>query len=179
MYNKNFYIFSGEKPVPVVIRNYSKEDFDGLVEIQKESYPPPFPSDYWWNEEQLLNHITLFPEGALCAVIDDKIIGSMTSLIVNFNSKHPDHSWDEITDQGNIRNHNHSGNTLYIVDICVRPSYRQLGIGKWLMFSMYELVVQKGLDRLVGAGRMPGFNKVSHLYTADEYLQQVINGESN
>lgn len=177
MYYKNLYVFSEGKPVPVVIRNYTKEDFNGLIEIQKDSFPPPFPSDLWWCEEQLMNHTQLFPEGAFCAEIDEQIIGSITSLIVNFDPNQPEHSWEEITNQGYIRNHDQNGNTLYIVDICVSPPYRKLGIGKWLLFSMYELVVQKGLDRLLGGGRMPNYHKVSHLYTADEYLQQVNEGK--
>jgi GNAT superfamily N-acetyltransferase len=101
----------------------------------------------------------------------------MTGLIVDFNPNHPDHTWEEITDNGYIRNHNPNGNTLYVVDICVRPSYRKLGLGKWLMFSMYDVVVHKGLERLLGGGRMPGFHKKANKMTAEQYLEAVVKGE--
>ncbi|MCF6094641.1 GNAT family N-acetyltransferase [Microaerobacter geothermalis] len=177
MYRKNIYVFDQDRPVPAVIRNYEERDFPGLIQIQQESFPPPFPQELWWNTEQLKNHVTLFPEGALCIEVDGEIAGSMTGFMVDFDPSHPEHTWEEITDQGYIRNHNPNGNTLYVVDICVRPSYRKFGLGKWLMFSMYDVVVHKGLERLLGGGRMPGYHKKANEMTAEQYLQAVVKGE--
>lgn len=176
-YRKQLYLYNQERNVEVVIRNYNQADFQELIKVQQESFPPPFPADLWWNEEQLTNHITLFPEGALCAEVDGVVAGSMTGLLVHFDPAHPNHSWEEITDNGYIRNHDPNGNTLYVVDICVRPSYRKLDLGKWLMQSMYEVVVHKGLDRLLGGGRLPGYHKVASQMSADEYLDKVVKGE--
>ncbi|MFL6518029.1 MAG: GNAT family N-acetyltransferase, partial [Bacillus sp. (in: firmicutes)] len=53
MYRSEFYVYDQERPVPVIIRNYSKVDFDDLIKIQSECFPPPFPSELWWNKEQL------------------------------------------------------------------------------------------------------------------------------
>ncbi|NGQ97331.1 GNAT family N-acetyltransferase [Brevibacillus sp. SYP-B805] len=177
MYRKEFYVFDKDRPVKATIRNYRREDFAELIDIQRESFPPPFPSELWWNEEQLTNHVTLFPEGALCVEIDGKLVGSMTGLLVRFDPDHADHTWEEITDGGYIRNHDPNGDTLYVVDICVRPRYRTYGLGKWLMQSMYEVVVHKGLTRLLGGGRMPGYGKVAHEMSAEQYLAEVIKGE--
>jgi ribosomal protein S18 acetylase RimI-like enzyme len=177
MYRKEFYVFDGDRPVPAVIRNYDKNDFSELIRIQQECFPPPFPSDLWWNEEQLRSHITLFPEGALCLEVDGELAGSMTGLLVQFDPHHPDHTWEDMTDNGYIRNHRPDGDTLYVVDISVRPSCRKLGLGKWLMTSMYDLVIQKGLTRLLGGGRMPGYQQQSGDMTAEQYLEAVINGE--
>jgi hypothetical protein len=74
--------------------------------------------------------VTLFPQGALCNEVDGEIAGSMTGLLVEIDPQHPEHSWEEITDNGYIRNHNPKGNTLYVVDIGVRPAFRKLGLGK-------------------------------------------------
>ena len=130
MYRKELFVFNGDTPIPAIIRNYEGKDFPDLIRIQQESFPPPFPSELWWNEEQLSNHVRLFPEGALCIEINGEIVGSITGLIVRFDPQHPEHSWSEITDDGYIRNHDASGNTLYIVDICVLPAYRKLGLRK-------------------------------------------------
>lgn len=177
MYSKRLYVFDQERPVPAEVRNYRKEDFDQLIDVQKECFPPPFPSELWWNEEQLNNHVTLFPEGALCIEVGGEIVGSMTGLLTHFDPLHPEHSWEEVTDQGYIRNHNPNGNTLYVVDISVRPAYRKLGLGKWLMLSMYDVVVHKKLERLLGGGRMPGYHKLSQEMTAEQYLQAVVKGD--
>ncbi len=177
MYNKELYVFDGDQPRRAVIRNYRHDDFPGLIQIQRESFPPPFPSELWWNEEQLHNHVTLFPEGALCVEVNGELAGSMTGLLVDYDPGDPDHTWEEITDGGYIRNHNPNGNTLYVVDISVRPSYRKLGLGKWLMQSMYEIVVHKGLHRLLGGGRMPGYGKHAEQMSAQQYLEAVMRGE--
>ncbi|WML56603.1 GNAT family N-acetyltransferase [Neobacillus sp. PS2-9] len=177
MYRKEFFVFDQDKPVPVVIRNYEEKDFPDLIRIQQESFPPPFPSELWWNEEQLKNHVTLFPQGALCIEVNGEIAGSMTGLLVDFDPQHPEHSWEEITDNGYIRNHNPNGNTLYVVDIGVRPAFRKLGLGKWLMFSMYDVVVHLGLNRLLGGGRMPGYHKHANDMTPEQYIDAVVKGE--
>lgn len=103
-----------------------------LIDIQRECFPPPFPAELWWKEEQLENHVRLFPEGALCAEIGGRLVGSMTALIVSFEPGRLRHTWAEMTDNGYIGNHDPRGNTLYIVDISVRPDSRGLGIGKWM-----------------------------------------------
>lgn len=176
-YRSDFYVFDAEKPVPVTIRNYKKADFDELIEIQSECFPPPFPSELWWNKEQLTNHTELFHDGALCIEVDGELAGSLTGLIVDFDPLHPNHSWEEITDNGYIRNHNPDGNTLYIVDISVRPKFRKLGLGKLMMQAMYQVVIQLGLDRLLGGGRMPGYRQAAEVMSAEEYLQKLIAGE--
>jgi ribosomal protein S18 acetylase RimI-like enzyme len=177
MYRKDFFVFEDSRPILATIRNYEEKDFPGLIKVQQESFPPPFPSELLWNEQQLYNHITLFPEGALCMEIEGEIVGSMTGLLVNFNKEHAEHTWEEITDSGYIGNHDPNGNTLYVVDIGVRPSYRKLGIGKTLMQSMFEVVIHKGVDRLLGGGRMPGYHKVAQEVSPEKYLQEVVKGE--
>ncbi|WP_449539830.1 GNAT family N-acetyltransferase [Ferdinandcohnia sp. Marseille-Q9671] len=176
MFHKEVYVFAENKPKKAVIRNYGENDFDDLIRVQQESFPPPFPSELWWNKEQLHNHVTRFPAGALCVEIDGRICGSMTGLIVPFDPDHPQHTWEEITDNGYIRNHTTNGNTLYIVDICVSPAYRKYGLGKWLMQSMYEVVVHLNLDRLLGGGRISGYAKHAEDMSAQTYIEKVVDG---
>ena len=177
MYRSEQLLFDNGKPVSIIIRNYTKEDFDELIDIQRECFPPPFPSELWWNTEQLSNHVTLFPEGALCIEIDGKVVSSLTGLCINFDPSHPSHTWAEITDEGYITNHDANGNTLYIVDISVRPTYRSLGLGKIMMQAMYHIVIEKGLDRLLGGGRMPGYHNYADKLTAEAYKDAIISGE--
>jgi ribosomal protein S18 acetylase RimI-like enzyme len=176
MYKKQLYVLSGDQPVEAVIRRYTEQDFTSLIEVQQESFPPPFPAELWWNEEQLRNHVQRFPEGALCVEIGGEVAGSMTGLRVNFDPKHAEHTWEEITDGGYIRSHVPDGDTLYVVDISIRPAYRKLGLGHQLMQSMYEVVVHLGLKRLLGGGRMSGYHRFAGRMTADEYAEAVISG---
>jgi ribosomal protein S18 acetylase RimI-like enzyme len=176
LYRKAFYVFDQDRPIPVIIRNYEEKDFPSLIQIQHESFPPPFPPELLWNMEQLHHHITLFPEGALCIEMQGQVVGSMTAMLVDMNPYDTEDSWIETTDNGYIRNHNPNGSALYVVDVSIRPAYRKLGLGKWLMLSMYEIVVHRGLDRLLGGGRMPGYHKKANEMTAEQYLEAVTQG---
>ena len=172
-FHQKFYVFDDARPVPVVIRGYTEADFDELIAIQSETFPPPYPPEQWWNKEQLMQHVTLFPEGALCVEVDGMLAGSITSLIVDYDPMEPAHSWAEATDNGYIRTHQPDGNTLYIADICVRPRFRKLGLGKWLIQSLYHVTVERGLERLLGGGRMPGYHRCGRTPggVAAEYLE--------
>lgn len=181
LYRKEMYIAGPErngKPAKAVIRNYAAADFDELIRIQAESFPPPYPEELLWNHEQLTSHITHYPHGAICIEVDGELAGSMTSLRMNWDPDHPaQHTWAEVTDDGYIRNHQPDGNTLYIVDLCVRPKYRKWGLAQLMMQAMYHLVIVQGLDRLLGAGRMPGYHLVAGQMSAESYLERVVEGE--
>lgn len=179
LYRSEYYAFGGgeEKPQKALIRTYTESDFDRLIDVQRECFPPPFPSELWWNREQLASHVARFPEGALCVEVEGELAGSMTGLVVHWEPGDPPHSWAEITDQGYIRNHNPQGNTLYIVDISVRPSFRSYGFGKAMMHAMYHVVVEKRLQRLLGGGRMSGYHSVADEMSAEQYLSDVVSGK--
>lgn len=162
--------------IPVVVRNYSMQDSDAMIQLQSECFPPPFPEELWWNREQLTQHVSRFPDGAVCVEYDGRIVGSITSLLISFDCEHPDHTWEQVTDNGYIRNHNPNGDTLYIVDICIHPAFRKAGLGKIMMHAMYQLVVKLNLKRLLGGGRMPGYGMYSEQMTAEEYAEKVVNG---
>ncbi|WP_191991911.1 GNAT family N-acetyltransferase [Bacillus aerolatus] len=177
MYKSEFQLYHEGRPFTVVVRNYTEADFDGLIQIQRECFPPPFPEDLWWSKEQLNSHVHFFPEGAICVEVDGEIAGSMTCLLVDFRPDDPPHTWEEITDNGFIRSHKPDGNTLYVVDISVKPASRKLGLGKLMMQAMYQTVVHLNLDRLLGGGRMPGFSRYASQMNAEEYVQKVVSGE--
>ncbi len=172
--NKQLYVMQQGKPVLTTIRTYTEGDIEALIDVQRECFPPPFPEELWWNQDQLRSHINLFPEGALCAEVDGIIVGSMTGLIVAMEQYRDTHQWATVTDNGYIRNHNPNGDTLYVVDIAVKPAFRKSGIGKWLMQSMYETVVHLSLTSLVGGGRMPNYVLYQHELTAEQYVEKVI-----
>ncbi|CAI6081356.1 GNAT family N-acetyltransferase [Cohnella sp. JJ-181] len=172
---KRIIVTDGRRTAEALIRNYTAADFAALIEVQAESFPAPYPAELWWNEAQLAEHVARFPEGALCVELDGRIAGSMTALRRTF-ADGDGHSWAEATDGGYIRNHEPDGDTLYVVDLCVRPLYRSLGLGKWLIQSMHETVVHIGCRRLLSGGRMPGYHKHAEVMSPERYLEEVAAG---
>lgn len=177
MYYKQQYAFREGTPVKVTVRNYTVKDFDELILLQKESFPPPFPPELLWVPEHLQNHLKLYPEGALCVEVDGQLAGSVTGLRMNYHDNDPDHTWEDVTGGGDISPHVPDGNTLYVVDLCVRPAFRKLDLGKLLLQGLYERVVEDGLDRLLGGARISGYHNYADVATPEEYIERVLRGE--
>ncbi|TFE03672.1 GNAT family N-acetyltransferase [Jeotgalibacillus sp. R-1-5s-1] len=175
MMKKTFFVFKDSKRIDIHVRNYKEEDFESLIHIQRKAFPPPFPQELLWNRDQLSEHITRFPEGALCIEADGHIAGSITALRTSRTDQ--DHTWDEITSEGYITNHEPDGDSIYIVDICVDPAYRGLGLGKELMRAMYETVVYLGVKQLAGGSRIPGYIDYQSVMSPEEYFEKVKSGE--
>ncbi|QJC52033.1 GNAT family N-acetyltransferase [Paenibacillus albicereus] len=175
---KTLYVQHEGKPAETVIRRYSLEDADALIEVQRRSFPPPYPQELLWTRGQIAEHVRLFPEGALCAEAGGILVGSMTGM--RLHAAEGEHrSWSEATGDGSLSTHEPDGQTLYVVDICVVPEYRKSGIGRWLMQTMYETVVHLGLERLLGGGRLPGYHRHAERMSAEAYLSAVLRGELN
>lgn len=162
----------------IAVRSYTLADFDDLVRIQSECFPPPFPPELWWNKEQIISHISLFPDGALCAIDGKTIVGSATCNRIQFDPAHPGHTWAEAADNGYIRNFDPQGDTLYGIDIGVRPAWRGRGVARELYEARFDLVRKLGLKRFLAGSRISGYYKHSEL-TPEAYAEEVIAGRIN
>jgi GNAT superfamily N-acetyltransferase len=157
----------------LIIRNYCEDDFESIKEMEKKVYPPPWSQDDLWSSDQLVSHIETFSEGALCAEYENEIVGTMTTLIVDEGAT--SHPWEEITDNGYLQQaHQEDGDILYVADLQVNPEYRKLGIGQKLMYKSYNLVRMLNLKRLVGAVRMPGYERFAEQLQPEQYVEQVL-----
>lgn len=177
MYYKEQYVFKGNQISKTIVRNYRESDFDALIKLQKECFPPPFSDELLWNQKQLSSHLAHYPKGALCIEIDGELAGSLTGMLINFDGTVASHNWEEITDRGYINTHEPDGKSFYIVDIGIRPAFRKMELGKLLLQATYEQVIKDGLERVIGGGRMPGYQQLSFELTAEQYVQKVLEGE--
>lgn len=160
----------------VLVRPYTLADWEGLFRIQRECFPPPYPVEQLWSKEQIASHVTYFPEGAMCAVVDGELVGSCTSLIIQFDPGHPDHSWSEVAADGYITTHNPQGDSLYGIDMGVRPAWRGRGVARALYQARYDLVRRLGLKRFLAAGRIPGYHLHKGEMSPEAYAQAVAEG---
>ncbi|OLO25113.1 carbon-nitrogen hydrolase [Alkalihalophilus pseudofirmus] len=154
----------------IEIRNITEKDFNEIIALQKFCFPNMEP----WKIEHLESHIRIFPEGQFVVEYDGKIIGSCSSLIINFDEYDDQHTWDEITDRGYITNHNPDGYNLYGIEVMVHPDYRRMKIGKRLYEARKELVRTLNLKSMIIGGRIPNYYKHAIQYTPREYVEQVM-----
>ncbi|TCS95941.1 GNAT family N-acetyltransferase [Hazenella coriacea] len=158
------------------VRPYTVHDYDALLLIQREAFPPPFPEELLWSREQIEAHVDTFPAGAMIAEVDGIVAGSATSLIVQYTGE--PHTWSEVADEGFIRrSHQTDGDSLYGIDLCVRPVFRGKGVAQALYQARKDLVKQLGLQRFMAGCRIPGYHHVAMERSVEEYIQEVTNGQ--
>jgi GNAT superfamily N-acetyltransferase len=122
-------------------------------------------------------HIELFPEGQFVVLDGDRVVGATSTLRLNFDLEHVDHTFDEVTAGGWLTPHRPDGVWLYGADICTQPAYRGRGIARALYAARQELVWRLGLLGQVTAGMMPGYHTHRAELSIAEYYQRVIGGE--
>jgi len=154
----------------VIIRNIEREDFDKIIALQYICFPNMSP----WKLDQLESHIRIFPEGQICVELDGEIIGSCSSLIVNFDEYLDQHTYSEITDKGYIRNHNPRGGNLYGMEVMVHPDFRRMKIGRRLYEARKRLAEQLNLKSIIVGGRIPGYHHYSVKMSPREYAEEVL-----
>jgi ribosomal protein S18 acetylase RimI-like enzyme len=159
----------------ISVRRYTLADFDQLVRIQRECFPPPFPAELWWRREQIASQLQHFPAGALCAVEGDELVGSATCSRIRFDPAHPRHTWAEVADDGYIRTCDPTGDTLYGIDVAVRPAWRGRGVARALYQARFALVRELGLQRFLAGSRISGYHRFREL-TAEQYAAEVVAG---
>ena len=106
----------------MIIRNTKQEDIDEIIKMQNSCFPGMEP----WKRDQLESHLEIFPEGQFVAEYDGKVVGSCSSLIINFDEYDDRHSWDDVTDEGYISNHNPEGYNLYGIEVMTHPEFNSI-----------------------------------------------------
>lgn len=151
------------------IRNMKLGDIDEIIAMQATCFPGMDP----WKRDQLESHLEIFPEGQFVAEYDGKVIGSCSSLIINFDEYDDRHTWDDVTDNGYITNHNPDGYNLYGIEVMVDPKFRRMKIGQRLYDSRKELAAQLNLKSIIIGGRIPNFHKYEGELLPREYVKEV------
>lgn len=109
------------------------------------------------SEEVFNTWIKVFPEGALLAIVDDRIRAHIFSQICDFypDDHKDDRCWAEITDNGTAeKTHNLNGNAFYVVSISSRFS----GSAASLINESIKKASQLKKNFFVGACRIPGIS---------------------
>lgn len=154
----------------ITVRPIRTEDFDDIIALQLKAFPGMKP----WRRDQLESQLLHFPEGQICVEYNGTIIGSASSLIIDFYEYGDVHSWGEVCDNGYITNHDPGGDTLYGIEVMVDPDFRGMKVGRRLYEARKELAYRLNLKRIVIGGRVPNFHEQAAEMTIHEYVEEVM-----
>lgn len=157
----------------LIVRNIRESDLEDIANLSMKVFGPGMSLKL----KHFQSHLKIFPEGQICAIFDGKIVGNASSLIVNMDDYGLEHHYEQICDDGYIRNHNPKGDSLYGIEVGVDPDYRGLKIGNALYKGREEICKKLNLKNIYIGGRMPNYHKYADQYSPEEYVKKAIKGE--
>lgn len=146
------------------------EDYAQITDLQLKCFPGMKP----WSDTQFKSLLDIFPEGQVCIDYGKKVIASSCCLIINFEDYSEAASWNELTDSGNITNHDKYGDTLYGMEIMVSPDYRGMKLSRRLYDVRKDITRKYNLERIVVGGRLPAYHTYQAALSIEEFVEKVI-----
>ena len=149
----------------------SLDDYQELKEAMIESYTN-MPNSYW-KEAQIKSLIDRFPEGQVVIKVNNQIAGCALSIIVDYNKFGDQHTYKEITGRYSFNTHTLEGDTLYGIDVFIKPEFRGLRLGRRLYDYRKELCERMNLKGITFGGRIPHYHKYADTISPKVYIEKV------
>ncbi|MEO2059017.1 MAG: bifunctional GNAT family N-acetyltransferase/carbon-nitrogen hydrolase family protein [Mesonia sp.] len=159
----------------VELKYLTLEDFEELKEATEAAYHS-MPNSYWKLDE-IGKLISLFPEGQIVIKVNGDIAGCALSVIVDFDEIDDNHTYDDIAGDTSFKIHDENGDTLYGIDVFIKPDYRGLRLGRRLYDYRKELCENLNLKGIVFGGRIPNYHKFSKDISPLQYIEKVRSKE--
>jgi 4-aminobutyrate aminotransferase/(S)-3-amino-2-methylpropionate transaminase len=159
----------------IVIAQARPEHAAQLEELQRICFPT-LAEEQRFKRVHFLKHMELFEDGQLVALDGDRVVGATSTVRLDFDFKHVDHTFADIIQGGWLTSHQPDGAWLYGADLSVRPEYRGRGLAGALYAARQELVWRLKLKGQVTAGMIPGYGPLKETMTAEQYYESVLAG---
>ena len=147
------------------------DDYQELRAAMQTSYPN-MPNTYW-KEHHIKSLLDKFPQGQVVIKVNKMIAGCALSIIVNHHQFEEKHTYKEVTGDYTFSTHDNLGDTLYGIDVFVKPEFRGLRLGRRLYEYRKELCEKLNLKGILFGGRIPNYHNYVDKLTPKEYLEKV------
>lgn len=164
-----------DKVEKVEVRQLQLDDYRELKSSMVKAYENW--EDSHWLEDQIKNLLGKFPDGQICVLVNDEVVGCALSLILDFEKYGNNHNYDQITGNESFSTHDSDGNVLYGIDIFIHPDYRGLRLGRRLYEARKELCESLNLKSIIAGGRIPNYKDYSQDFTPRQYIEKVRRNE--
>jgi GNAT superfamily N-acetyltransferase len=162
----------------LVVCRTGREHVDQLAELQRIVFPT-LAADERFEARHYLRHLELFADGQFCVVDShrgDRVIGMTSTIRMDFDFDHPDHTFAEVIQGGWLTSHQPAGRWLYGADIGTHPDYRKRGVARALYAARQDTVHALGLNGQVTVGMPSGYGRVAGAMTGEAYYAELVAG---
>jgi len=156
----------------IKIRNLEKTDYPQLKQLMDQIYADIGGA---WEEHTIFKLIDDLPEGQICVVDHDTIIGVALAVQVNYHKFSNPHTYDDLISKKETILNNAKGDALYGLDVLIHADYRGYRLGRRLYEARKELCRQHNLRAILAGGRIPNYHEHANEMTPGEYFEAVKN----
>lgn len=154
----------------IAVRQLTRKDYSDLRDSMTEAYQGA--AGEVWTRSNIVDLLTLFPEGQLCVDVNGQVVACALSIIVDYR-KWSGGSYNAIVDDGKFTAHNEEGDVLYGIEIFVHPDFRELRLGRRLYDARKELCEALNLRGIIAGGRIPNYHEYADELTPRQYIEKV------
>jgi predicted amidohydrolase/GNAT superfamily N-acetyltransferase len=151
------------------------DDYQELKQAMIIAYHA-IPNPYW-EEYQIQTLLDKFPDGQIVIKADGHIAGCALSIIVDHEQLEGLHTYKSITGNYTFDTHKHTGDTLYGIDIFIKPEFRGLRLGRRLYDYRKELCEKLNLKGIQFGGRIPNYHTYESTLSPKQYIEKVKSRE--
>ena len=159
------------KNTSIELRHLQIDDYLALKESMKEAY------SHWdgayWKKHHIKKLLDIFPEGQLCILVDERIVGCALSIIVDYQKLGNKHTYEQVTGNYEFDTHDENGDMLYGIDVFIHPDARGMRLGRRLYDARKELCENLNLKGITFGGRIPNYTKYADTLSPKEYIYKV------
>jgi predicted amidohydrolase/ribosomal protein S18 acetylase RimI-like enzyme len=163
------------KEVKIELRNLVLEDYKQLKSSMQQAYSGL--SQSYWKEESIEKLLNIFPDGQLCILVNDVVVGAALSLIIDYDKFGDNHTYSQITGNYTFNTHTDAGDILYGIDVFIHPDYRGMRLARRLYHARKEICENLNLKSIMAGGRIPNYEKYAHELTPRQYIDKVKHKE--
>jgi ribosomal protein S18 acetylase RimI-like enzyme len=163
------------KEVKIELRNLVLEDYKQLKSSMQQAYSGL--SQSYWKEESIEKLLNIFPDGQLCILVNDVVVGAALSLIIDYDKFGDNHTYSQIIGNYTFNTHTAAGDILYGIDVFIHPDYRGMRLARRLYHARKEICENLNLKSIMAGGRIPNYEKYAHELTPRQYIDKVKHKE--
>ncbi|SIS73305.1 Predicted amidohydrolase [Neptunomonas antarctica] len=152
------------------IRILEKSDYPQLKDLMDSIYDDIGGA---WPEHTIFKLMEDLPEGQICLVDRDTIVGVALSVQVNYLRFSNPHTYDDLISAKETILNDSAGDALYGLDVLIHKDYRGFRLGRRLYEARKELCRQHNLRAILAGGRIPNYYQHSDEMSPAEYIEAV------
>lgn len=156
------------------LRNLEAGDYPQLKSLMDRVYDDIGGA---WPKHTINQLIKDLPEGQICVVDHDRLVGVALTVQVDYSRFSNPHTYDDLIGQRETIIHNADGDALYGLDLLIDPDYRGYRLGRRLYDARKDLCRQNNLRAILAGGRIPHYQRHADQFSATDYLTAVAKRE--